>query len=94
MNVKRNEKKEKILQYGERVWNIERGDEDERVDQAIALTILFFERMGIPTRLSDYGVPVETISKITSRFNKRGIMIGEKGDIGPGEIKLILQNRL
>lgn len=94
MNIRRNEKKEKILQYAERIWKIEYGTEDEKIDQAIAQTISFFERMGIATRLSDYGVPVETISKITSRFNKRGVSFGEKGDIGPGEVKLILQNRL
>jgi hypothetical protein len=44
--------------------------------------------------LPDYAVPAETIAKITARFTKRGYKVGERGEVGPEEIKLILENRL
>jgi NADP-dependent alcohol dehydrogenase len=94
MHIRRKEKQDKILQYGERIWNIMSGTVDERIDQAIQKTIGFFESVGIKTTLPDYKVPVETISKIMERTRERGSKFGEKADIGPDEIKLILEDRL
>jgi NADP-dependent alcohol dehydrogenase len=94
MFINRKEKKEKILQYGERVWNITGGTNEEKIDKTMAKTEAFFELMGIPTRLSNYNIPNETITKIANRFEKRGRMLGEKGDIDPEKIKLILENRM
>lgn len=94
MHIRRKEKQEKILQYGERVWNIKSGTVDERIDKAIKKTIAFFESVGIKTTLPDYEVPAETIERITERFEKRGNKVGEKADIGPREIKKILEDRL
>jgi NADP-dependent alcohol dehydrogenase len=94
MFINRGGKKEKLLQYGERVWKITGGTEEERIDKGIAKTVEFFELMGIPTRFSDYNVPIETITKIAARFEKRGFNLGEKGNIGPEKIKQILENRL
>lgn len=94
MNIKRKLKKDKILQLGERVWGIKEGNADERIELTIQKTIDFFESMGIPTRLPDYKVPAKTIETICARFTKRGYKIGEKADIGPAEIKEILENRL
>ena len=94
MEVRRKEKQEKILQYGERVWNIKTGHVDERINLAIQKTIAFFESLGLKTKLPDYGVSSETIEKITNRFEKRGYKIGENADIGTDQIKEILENRL
>lgn len=94
MHIRRKEKQDKILQYGERIWEVSEGTVDERIDQTIAKTIAFFESVGIKTTLPDYEVPAETIGRITSRFEERGMKIGEKADIGPGEIQLILEGRL
>jgi len=94
MNIKRSLKGDKIRQLGERVWGIKEGGPDERIDRTIEKTIEFFESLGIPTRLPDYNVPVETIENICDRFKKRGYKIGEKADIGPGEIKEILESRM
>lgn len=94
MFIRRNEKKEKILQYGRRVWNISEGTEEERIDKAIAATVSFFESVGIPTRLPDYNVPSETIGKIANRFKERHQQIGERGDLGPDLVKKILEDRL
>ncbi len=94
MHIRRKEKQEKLLQYGERIWNITSGTVDERIDRTIQKTIGFFESVGIPTKLPDYEVPVETIVKIMDRTRQRGSKFGEKADIGPEEIRLILEDRL
>lgn len=94
MHIKREQKKEKLLQLGERVWGVFDGTDDERIDQTIQKTIEFFESVGIKTKLPDYSVTEETIATITDRFKKRGYKLGEKANIGPDEIKLILEDRL
>ena len=94
MHLKRKEKEAKLLQFGSRIWNIESGTIDERIDETIKKTIVFFESMGIKTTLPEYKVPAETIQRISKRFEERGSKIGERGTIGPNEIKLILEDRL
>ena len=94
MNVRRKDKQEKLIQYAERVWNITSGSADVKIDKAIEKTIGFFESLGIKTKLSDYDVAEETITKIIARFTQRGVKLGEKADIGPMDVKLILENRL
>lgn len=94
MNFKREGKKDKILQYGKRIWGIYKGTTDEKIDAAIAKTVGFFESVGIPTRLQDYNVTAETVEKITERFKKRPFKIGEKSDIWYQEINEILTGRL
>jgi Uncharacterized oxidoreductases, Fe-dependent alcohol dehydrogenase family len=94
MNIEREQKNAKLLQYGERVWGVIDGTDDDRVNQTIAKTVEFFESLGVPTKLPDYSVSTDTIDAITDRFKKRGYKLGEKANIGPGEIKLILEDRL
>ncbi len=94
MNERRAEKQEKILQYGERIWGINAGTINEKIDLTIQKTIAFFESIGIKTKLSDHGVDSSTISEIVYRIEKRGVKFGEKADIGPREIQSILQSRL
>jgi len=94
MNIKRELKKDKILQLGERVWGIKEGSADERIDMTIQRTIDFFESVGIATKLPDYGVSMETIDTICFRFLRRGYKIGEKADMGPNAIRQVLESRL
>ena len=95
MNIKRENKKAKILQYGERVWKITKGSENERIDATIQKTVEFFESVGIKTKLADYGVGREIISKIVDRFTKRGITaIGERGDLTLNDVAKILEIQL
>ncbi|MFA5265708.1 MAG: iron-containing alcohol dehydrogenase [Opitutaceae bacterium] len=92
MNVQREQKKEKILQYGERVWGIAKGSEKERVDEAIARTRAFYESLGLRTRLSDYGLGIEVASQIARRFEARGaVKLGERGDITAAVVEKILR---
>lgn len=74
------EKKAKLVQYGERVWKITEGSDDERARKAIDLTVEFFESLGVPTRLSAYNVKGDTIDKIVSRFeNRKWLGLGDRG---------------
>lgn len=93
MNIKRDEKKAKILQYGERVWGISEGSDNERIDLAIKKTADFFEKMGLPTTLSAYGLTNETVDRITNRFRERPYKLGEKRNIDYKVIESILNDR-
>ncbi len=93
MNIKRDEKKAKILQYGERVWGISEGSDNERIDLAIKKTADFFEKMGLPTTLSAYGLTNEKVDRITNRFRKRPYKLGEKRNIDYKVIESILNDR-
>ena len=78
--VLREEKGQKLLQYGQRVWNITEGTEEERINAAIGRTTEFFQSFGIKTRLSDYGVKQDTIDKIVKRFeDRKWIALGDRG---------------
>jgi NADP-dependent alcohol dehydrogenase len=94
MNIMREPKKLKIIQYARRVWGIEGTDENKIIDMAIKKTIEFFESMGLQTHLRDYKIPITTIDEIVERMEERGdVNIGENKLIGIIEIKKILEDR-
>lgn len=94
MNIMRNEKHSKLVQYAERVWNITAGTDAQKIDAAIEKTDEFFRSLGIKTRLSEYGIGEETITEIVTRFNNRGWNVGEGGIVTPGKVELILKSVL
>jgi len=67
MRVMAADKGEKLLQFAERVWNIDEGSEQERIEKAIAKTEHFFNSMGVPTKLTDYDL--DAGAKKTVRLN-------------------------
>jgi NADP-dependent alcohol dehydrogenase len=91
MQHKRAQKREKLIQYGKRVWNLQ-GSDDAIIDGAIAATKQFFESMGNPTTLSSYGVPRESIPKLVNMLVKHNyVALGEHGDITPEDSRKILE---
>jgi NADP-dependent alcohol dehydrogenase len=91
LTIKRDRKWQKLLQYAERVWDIVDGSEAERVDAAINKTREFFESVGVRTRLSDYGVGLETIPAVVKNLEKHGmIALGENKDVNPQVVEQIL----
>ncbi|MEH2237901.1 iron-containing alcohol dehydrogenase [Nostoc sp.] len=91
LTIKRDRKWQKLLQYGQRVWGIVDGSEEARVTEAIAKTRNFFESVGVSTRLSDYGVGLDTIPVIIERFEKRGtVALGEHKDVNSQVVEQIL----
>jgi len=80
--IRKGEKREKLLQYGERVLGINSGSEDERIEAAINKTEDFFHSLGIKTKLSDYGVKESDIKDILQNLEKHGMTaLSERGDI-------------
>lgn len=94
LNVMRENKGDKIVQYGERVWGITEGEKEERIDKAIAQTEEFFNSVGMKTRWSDYGLKAEDIAPIVERFEQRKTVLGEKVDVDYKKIEQILTDRI
>ncbi|MFQ1967196.1 alcohol dehydrogenase [Aeromonas veronii] len=82
LQAKRKQKHAKLLQYAERVWGLNSGSEAERIDDAIAATRDFFERMGLKTRLRDYGLKDLGIDTLIGKLGEHGMTrLGEHSDI-------------
>lgn len=94
INVMRKEKQEKILQYGERVWNVTFGSEEEKINDTIQATRDFYESLGIKTHLKDYGIGNESFSTIIKRFEERKWILGENKSITPQIALTILEGSL
>lgn len=75
-------KKEKLAQYGKRVWNL-KGSEEEIANLAIEKTKEFYNSLGVKTALSDYSNSYnETSQIISNRFKERGWTgLGERRNI-------------
>jgi NADP-dependent alcohol dehydrogenase len=95
MQVKRDNKREKLLQFGERVWGINSGTADARIDATIQKTVECFESFGVPTKLSAYSIGADFIQVVCNRFTDRGFKgIGEKGDLTVEQIAEVLTLQL
>lgn len=86
-------KKEKLAQYGKRVWNIEGNNEDVIAQQAIDKTVAFFHIMGMKTRLSENAENYQqTADFIVNRFEERGWKaLGEKQNVTIDKVKAIVE---
>ncbi|WP_116106060.1 iron-containing alcohol dehydrogenase [Lewinella sp. IMCC34191] len=86
-------KREKLAQYGERVWNITDGTTEEKARAAIARTEDFFHQLGIDTKLSEYTADYEgTGEEVARRFNERGWKgLGEHRKLTPADAEEIVK---
>ena len=92
LDVCRQGKREKLIQYAERIWGINEGDNDQRIDAAIDQTRKFFERMQIKTRLSDYGIGADSIPDLQEKLKAHGMVrLGERQEITLDVSKKILE---
>jgi len=95
LDVQREQKRGKLLQYGERVWNIRSGSDEERIDAAIAHTRAFFEGLGIPTRLSAYQLGQDAVEAVLKQLEAHGMTaLGEHRDIDLARSRRILEAAL
>ena len=87
------DKKEKLAQYAERVWNVTEGTIEEKALKGIEKTTDFFHSLGIDTKLSEYTEDYKgTAEEISKRFENRGWKaIGEKGKVTPTMVKQIIE---
>lgn len=92
MRTLRKQKEGKILQYGERVWNVTAGTPDERVDETIRKTEEFFRSLGLATRLNEVGIDDDMIDAVAYRFNDRKAAYGENRNVNGKMARQILEN--
>ena len=82
LDLRREEKREKLLQYAERVWKINTGTDAQRIDMAINNTRNFFEQLGIKTRLSAYNIGSKDIQPLLDQLEAHGMVtLGEHNTV-------------
>ena len=91
LQVQRQHKHAKLLQYAERVWDITEGSDEQRIDESIRRTQQFFESLGIKTHLSDYQIERAGIDTIVKQLEAHGMTaLGEHQNITPEVSRAIL----
>ena len=92
LQLERDARRAKLLQYAERVWDLREGSEESRIDAAIARTRGFYESIGIKTRLQDYNVPASTAAEVARRLAARGLnTFGDRNNLTPAKAEQILR---
>ena len=96
LEVMKENKSAKLLQYGERIWNLEKTlSSEEKGTLAIEKTRNFFESMGVKTHLSDYGLRESVIEEIIASLEKHGMVkLGENGTVTPEVVRNVLKRSL
>ncbi len=92
LEVRRDKKRAKLIQYAENVWQIGDGSEAEKIDRAIENTRSLFESLGIKTRLSQYGIAADQIDVMVGKLETHGLTaLSETGDQTIELSRLILE---
>ena len=95
MKVCAGAKREKLLQYAERIWHLTEGDEDSRISRAIERTEAFFQSMQVPTRLSHIDLGEAEIDVLIEKLTQHGMVkLGEHKVITPEVSRQILNAAL
>lgn len=94
IDVLREQKKGKLLQFGSRVLDIHEGTEQERINHVIEKIEAFFKSLGLATRLSEKNIGIDVIEEIARRFNERGVHFGEAQNVTGDVARQILMKRL
>ncbi|MBP6039424.1 MAG: iron-containing alcohol dehydrogenase [Flavobacterium sp.] len=86
-------KKDKLAQYGQRVWNIQGNSTEEIAEKAIEKTVEFFHKMGMKTKLSENAENIQNTAQfIINRFEERGWKaLGEKQNVTLEKVKTIVE---
>ncbi len=84
-------KKAKLLQFGERVLGISKGDDEQRIDMVIEKIVAFFHAMDVPAALNEAGLSSDDIPAIMEKLQAHGrAQLGEHGAIGYEQSRNIL----
>ncbi|WP_017444027.1 iron-containing alcohol dehydrogenase [Gayadomonas joobiniege] len=91
MYVQREQKQEKIVQLGQRVFGLEAENQAQLIDATINAVQSFFEQMQVKTRLADYDLDDSIIDEVIANLEKNGMtQLGEHQDIDLAKAKQIL----
>jgi len=87
------DKKEKLAQYAERVWNVTEGTLEEKAKAGIEKTEAFLHSMDINTTLAEYTKDYEgTAEIIAERFRERNWLgLGERKKVTPEAVEEIVK---
>ena len=92
MKVRREQKKEKLLQFGERVFGITEGSDDARIDATIEATVAFFKEMKVPVSLAEVELGLDAVETVLESLKAHGREgLGEHGDIKLTDVRTILE---
>ncbi len=92
MRYRQSEKRQKLLQYAERVLSINSGRSEKVIDSAIEKTEQFFQQMGLPIRLSEVNITEKNLDEILTSLESHGMTaLGERGDISIKQSREILK---
>ncbi|MEI6498332.1 MAG: iron-containing alcohol dehydrogenase, partial [bacterium] len=72
MDVVKDQKAKKLVQYGKRVWNLE-GTEGEIIKQSIQITFDFFRGLGVKMNLKDWDIDDKNFPIIIERLTNKAI---------------------
>lgn len=93
LRERKEQKRAKLIQFAERVWDLTTGSDDEKIDTAIDKTEAFFNSLDVPTKLSTYGIDDAGIEQTVSNMEKMGLTaLSESGDLTLDVVKTILLN--
>ena len=88
-------RKDKLLQFGERIWGITSFDNKAAIAETIKYTEQFFRCLGVKTKLSEYGIGSEAIGKVVAQLSSHGAtVLGGAGDVTIDDVEAILSTRL
>ena len=91
MLQQRVQKREKLIQYGKRVWGLTQANEDALIDAAVNATKQFFEAMGTPTTFTGYDIKEPLISTLVEKLSQHNALpLGERKDISADAATKIL----
>lgn len=71
--VRRESKRDKLLQYAEWVWQATKGRENEHIDRAVEPTRTYVEAMDSGIRLPHYRLNAEAVDLIITRLETQGM---------------------
>ncbi|MCH4881329.1 iron-containing alcohol dehydrogenase [Pseudomonas sp. TMW22090] len=95
LEVRREAKRAKLLQYAERVWHISQGNDEQRIDAAIQKTRTFFESLGLPTRLAAYQLDADDIDGLLKQLDAHRLTaLGEHSNVTLDVSRQILEASL
>ncbi|MDP3452952.1 MAG: iron-containing alcohol dehydrogenase, partial [Bacteroidales bacterium] len=94
MWVLKEEKGDKIIQYGRRVFDIDIPDRERAIAMSIKKTEELFISLGFKIKLSENGISGDTIDEIEKRFKERNYRLGENRSVDYSVARKILERVL
>lgn len=88
------EKQAKLARMGEVVFGLTEGTEEEKARRTIELTVTFFRRMGLKTRLSECGIEEKDLEALAAPIDRLGWRLGEHHNIDSRTAREIMALRL